>query len=53
MYPRLLIHKVTVAFQVLHPDGQHTAIAGFEVFRGNLPGQEWYAYVKIATMDRN
>ena len=51
MYPRLLIHKVTATFQVLHPDGQQSAISRFEVFRGNLPGQEWYVYVEMRLIE--
>ena len=51
MYPRLLIYKVTATFQVLHPDGQPSAISRFEVFRGGLPGQEWYVYVEMRPVE--
>jgi hypothetical protein len=47
----LLIHKVTATFQVLRPDGQQSAISRLEIFRGNLPGQEWYVYVEMRLVE--
>ena len=36
-----------VCFQVLHSDGQWSAIARFKVFWINLPGQQWYVYIEM------